>query len=154
METRWRAAYALLPVSYFRHEILGSVRFFSTFLFPKPSLIMEVLTYSSLSLSPLYENTSHYMAVKCYLSGISEFSAYYFQTVLRETLGGRSWIAWRWSSPVSRAIATKHQNPRLLQIYFDTFRHWKATLFYYKTRVSYYPKSSQGTKNRATRRHI
>jgi integrase/ribosomal protein S27AE len=33
-----------------------------------------------------------------------------------------------------RHIAHKLQNPRLLQISFHTFRHWKATMEYHKTR--------------------
>ena len=33
-----------------------------------------------------------------------------------------------------RHIAHKLQNPRLLQITFHTFRHWKATMEYHKTR--------------------
>ena len=33
-----------------------------------------------------------------------------------------------------RAIAYKLQNPRLQQISFHTFRHWKATMEYHKTR--------------------
>jgi len=33
-----------------------------------------------------------------------------------------------------RKIAFKLNNPRLLQISFHTFRHWKATMEYYKTK--------------------
>jgi integrase len=33
-----------------------------------------------------------------------------------------------------KRIAAKLQNPRLLQITFHTFRHWKATMEYHKTR--------------------
>jgi len=32
------------------------------------------------------------------------------------------------------ARANKLQNPRLKQIHFHTFRHWKATMEYHKTR--------------------
>jgi hypothetical protein len=80
----------LRPPSYFRHEILGSVRFFSTSLFPKPRLTMEALAYHSLSESSLYMNTSHSMAVECYLFGVLLFSARYFTTVLRKIEHGHS----------------------------------------------------------------
>jgi integrase len=33
-----------------------------------------------------------------------------------------------------RHLAYKLQNPRLMQISFHTFRHWKATMEYHKTR--------------------
>ena len=33
-----------------------------------------------------------------------------------------------------KRIATKLQNPRLLQISFHTFRHWKATMYYHETK--------------------
>ena len=33
-----------------------------------------------------------------------------------------------------KRIATKLQNPRLLQVKFHTFRHWKATMEYHKTK--------------------
>jgi len=33
-----------------------------------------------------------------------------------------------------KAIAAKLKNPRIQQITFHTFRHWKATMEYYKTR--------------------
>ena len=33
-----------------------------------------------------------------------------------------------------RRAAAKLQNPRLLQIHFHTFRHWKATMEYHKTK--------------------
>ena len=33
-----------------------------------------------------------------------------------------------------KTIAHKLNNPRLLQIHFHTFRHWKATMEYHKTK--------------------
>jgi len=33
-----------------------------------------------------------------------------------------------------KRIAAKLQNPRLLQISFHTFRHWKATMYYHETK--------------------
>jgi len=33
-----------------------------------------------------------------------------------------------------KRIAIKTQNPRLLKIHFHTLRHWKATMFYHKTK--------------------
>jgi hypothetical protein len=49
-------------------------------------------------------------------------------------------------SPVSRALAMTHQNPRFLEIRFHTFRHWKAILFCHKTRGSYPVKDFLGQK--------
>jgi integrase len=37
-------------------------------------------------------------------------------------------------APQRRRAASKLKNPRLLQISFHTFRHWKATMEYHKTR--------------------
>jgi len=37
-------------------------------------------------------------------------------------------------SRARKRIAAKLQNPRLLQVTFHTFRHWKATMEYHKTR--------------------
>ena len=37
-------------------------------------------------------------------------------------------------SPQRKRIASKLKNPRLLQVSFHTFRHWKATMEYHKTR--------------------
>jgi integrase len=45
-----------------------------------------------------------------------------------------------------RRIANKLQNPRLLQISFHTFRHWKATMLYHKTKDPYYVKQFLGHK--------
>ena len=33
-----------------------------------------------------------------------------------------------------KRIANKLQNPRLLQIHFHTFRHWKGTMLYHQTK--------------------
>ena len=45
-----------------------------------------------------------------------------------------------------RRLASKLQNPRLLQISFHTLRHWKATMLYHKTRDPYYVKDFLGHK--------
>jgi integrase/DNA-directed RNA polymerase subunit RPC12/RpoP len=47
---------------------------------------------------------------------------------------------------VRRKLAHKLQNPRLLQISFHTFRHWKATMEYHKTRDPLYVKELLGHK--------
>jgi integrase len=49
-------------------------------------------------------------------------------------------------SPVWRALAMKHQNQRLLKIYFHTFQHWKVTVFYHKTGGSQCVKDFLGHK--------
>ncbi|MEM3695409.1 MAG: site-specific integrase, partial [Candidatus Bathyarchaeia archaeon] len=46
-----------------------------------------------------------------------------------------------------RKAAEKLGNPRLLQITFHTFRHWKATMEYYKTRDILYVMRLLGHKN-------
>ena len=33
-----------------------------------------------------------------------------------------------------KRLATLYKNPRLLQIHFHTFRHWKATTLYHQTK--------------------
>jgi len=43
--------------------------------------------------------------------------------------------------------AKKLGNPRVLQIYFHTFRHWKGTMLYHQTRDVYYVKEWLGHKN-------
>ncbi|MCJ7770670.1 site-specific integrase [Candidatus Bathyarchaeota archaeon] len=45
-----------------------------------------------------------------------------------------------------RRLAAKLQNPRLLRISFHTFRHWKATMLYHKTKDPYYVKQFLGHK--------
>ena len=45
-----------------------------------------------------------------------------------------------------KRLATKLQNPRLLNISFHTFRHWKATMLYHKTHDPYYVKDFLGHK--------
>jgi len=45
-----------------------------------------------------------------------------------------------------RTIAAKLQNPRLLRISFHTFRHWKATMEYHKTKDILYVKKLLGHK--------
>ena len=46
-----------------------------------------------------------------------------------------------------RHIAHKLQSPRLLQITFHTFRHWKATMEYHKTKDILYVMRLLGHKN-------
>jgi hypothetical protein len=46
-----------------------------------------------------------------------------------------------------RRIARKLANPRLLQIHFHTFRHWKGTTEYHKTKDSFYVKEILGHKS-------
>ena len=43
-----------------------------------------------------------------------------------------------------KRLAFKLQNPRLLKISFHTFRHWKATMLYHKTKDPYYVKQFLG----------
>jgi integrase len=43
-----------------------------------------------------------------------------------------------------RRLAAKLQNPRLLNISFHTFRHWKATMLYHKTKDPYHVKDFLG----------
>jgi integrase len=45
-----------------------------------------------------------------------------------------------------KRLAAKLQNPRLLNISFHTFRHWKATMLYHKTKDPYYVKDFLGHK--------
>jgi integrase len=45
-----------------------------------------------------------------------------------------------------KRLAFKLQNPRLLKISFHTFRHWKATMLYHKTKDPYYVKQFLGHK--------
>lgn len=46
-----------------------------------------------------------------------------------------------------KRLAAKLQNPRLLQISFHTFRHWKATYEYHRTKDPYYVKQFLGHKS-------
>jgi len=45
-----------------------------------------------------------------------------------------------------RKIASKLQNPRILSISFHTFRHWKATMEYHRTKDILYVKNLLGHK--------
>jgi integrase len=45
-----------------------------------------------------------------------------------------------------KRLAVKLQNPRLLNISFHTYRHWKATMLYHKTKDPYYVKDFLGHK--------
>jgi len=46
-----------------------------------------------------------------------------------------------------RRLSSKLNNPRLLRISFHTFRHWKATTLYHKTKDPYYVKEFLGHKS-------
>jgi len=46
-----------------------------------------------------------------------------------------------------KRLARKLQNPRLLRISFHTFRHWKATMEYHKTKDPYHVKQFLGHKS-------
>jgi integrase len=46
-----------------------------------------------------------------------------------------------------KRAAQKLQNPRLLEIHFHTFRHWKATVEYHKTKDVLYVMNFLGHKN-------
>ena len=46
-----------------------------------------------------------------------------------------------------KRLAAKLQNPRLIQISFHTFRHWKATMLYHRTKDPYYVKQFLGHKS-------
>lgn len=46
-----------------------------------------------------------------------------------------------------KRLAEKLQNPRLLKISFHTFRHWKATYEYHRTKDPYYVKQFLGHKS-------
>ncbi|MGB9854454.1 MAG: tyrosine-type recombinase/integrase [Candidatus Bathyarchaeales archaeon] len=45
-----------------------------------------------------------------------------------------------------KTLAFKLQNPRLLNISFHTFRHWRATMLYHQTKDIYYVKQFLGHK--------
>jgi integrase len=46
-----------------------------------------------------------------------------------------------------KRIANKTGNPRILRIHFHTFRHWKGTMLYHKTKDIYYVMQALGHKN-------
>ncbi|MDH5663303.1 MAG: site-specific integrase, partial [Candidatus Bathyarchaeota archaeon] len=46
-----------------------------------------------------------------------------------------------------KEIAQKLKNPRLMKIHFHTFRHWKATMEYHKTKDLLHVKQLLGHKN-------
>lgn len=46
-----------------------------------------------------------------------------------------------------KRLASKLQNPRLIEISFHTLRHWKATMEYHRTRDPYYVKQFLGHKS-------
>ena len=53
----------------------------------------------------------------------------------------------RWYQMQRKKIADKLQNPRLMEISFRTFRHWKATMEYHKTKDILYVKRLLGHHN-------
>jgi integrase len=62
--------------------------------------------------------------------------------------GGRCLEGHRWSYTQQRKrLAHKLQDPRLLRITFHTFRHWKATMEYSKTKEILYVKQFLGHRN-------
>lgn len=62
--------------------------------------------------------------------------------------GGGSLRAHRWNYVQQRKrLAKKLQNPRLNQITFHTFRHWKATMEYHRTKDILHVKQLLGHKN-------
>jgi integrase len=46
-----------------------------------------------------------------------------------------------------KRIAKKIRNPRLLKIHFHTFRYWRGTMLYHKTKDMYYVMQALGHKN-------
>ena len=62
--------------------------------------------------------------------------------------GGTSLNGHRWNfTKQKRRLAQKLQNPRLEQITFHTFRHWKATIEYHKTKSMLHVKQLLGHRN-------
>ena len=61
--------------------------------------------------------------------------------------GGTNLSGLRWSfDKQKKRLATKLQNPRLLTITFHSFRHWKATMEYHKTKDILYVRQLLGHK--------
>ena len=50
-------------------------------------------------------------------------------------------------SKARKRLAAKLQNPRLIQVSFHTFRHWKATMLCHHTKDPYYVKDFLGHKS-------
>ncbi len=66
----------------------------------------------------------------------------------RETIFGKHIDALRTNFSTQRkTAANKLQNPRILRITFHTFRHWKATMEYHKTKDIIHVKNMLGHKN-------
>jgi integrase len=54
-----------------------------------------------------------------------------------------------------KKLSVKLQNPRLLKIGFHTFRHWKATMLYHKTKDPFYVRYFLGHKSmKNTERYV
>ena len=65
-----------------------------------------------------------------------------------KVFGGTSLNGHRWNfTKQKRRLALKLQNPRLEQITFHTFRHWKATMEYHKTKDILHVKQLLGHRN-------
>lgn len=73
------------------------------------------------------------------LSALPKVSGKVF-TVARASSIGTTFYASR------KRLARKLQNPRLARISFHTFRHWKATTLYHKTKDILYVKQFLGHK--------
>lgn len=62
--------------------------------------------------------------------------------------GGTNLSGHRWSfDKQKKRLAAKLQNPRVLSITFHTFRHWKATMEYTKTKDLLHVKQLLGHRN-------
>jgi len=68
-----------------------------------------------------------------------------------KTIFNCSYSSIRWCfSQSRRRLARKMNNPRLLQIHFHTFRHWKATMLYHETKDPLHVKETLGHKKMDT----
>jgi len=66
----------------------------------------------------------------------------------QKVFGQGNIMTWRRNFQQARKrVAAKLQNPRLERITFHTFRHWKATMEYHRTRDPYYVKQLLGHKS-------
>ena len=74
------------------------------------------------------------------LSSLPKTNEYVFGTHSKVTRGS---VFYR----LRKKIANKLGNPRLLQIGFHTFRHWKATMLYHQTKDIVYVKEFLGHKS-------
>lgn len=66
----------------------------------------------------------------------------------QKVFGPGNIMTWRRNLQQARKrVAAKLQNPRLERITFHTFRHWKATMEYHRTKDPYYVKQLLGHKS-------